>query len=423
MRKFRTFLSLLTVAVLCGALLTPGVPATAAPTGSPGQWFIESYGIDKAWKKTTGKGVKVAIIDSGVKGDHENLTGKVVESKDFSGSGTNGQTPIGPKDTKRHGTAVAGVIAGNGSNLGPRGIAPDAELLSASMWLGSGGPDDGPSSRQQAEEAIRWAVDNGAKVINMSLGWSDPAWPEYWDEAFSYAYKKDVVIVACVGNASQGATRAWSPATVPGVVGVGGLKEDGSIDPDSTAPGIAVDLMGPAEKIPVPYYDGGYAEAAGCSFAAPIVSGVAALIRAEHPDYSADQVVDVLTSTAKPVKGHKFRKPVDPIVGYGRIDPVAALNAKPSRDLASAQDELDDWVRMHRRAESKEETAKSESGLEAEHTHEPQKAAKDYPQPSDRSTHPWYVFAILFVGVAMIVAGIVRRLREVRGQKASRTDV
>ncbi len=404
MPKLRQILCSVAILALGGSLLSPGAPAQAAPKASPGQWFIESYGIDKAWESTTGKGVKVSIIDSGVKGDHENLTGKVVGAKDFSGSNTDGQTPVGPKGTVRHGTAVAGVIAGNGSNLGPRGVAPDAELLSASMWLGPGGPTDAPSSREQAADAIKWSVDKGAKVINMSLGWADPAWPEQWDEAFAYAYKKDVVIVACVGNASQGATRAWSPATVPGVVGVGGLKKDNSLDSESTAPGIAVDLMGPAQKIPVPYYEGGYAEAEGCSFAAPFVSGVAALIRSKHPDYSADQVVDVMTSTAKSVKGHDQKKPVDPIVGHGRIDPVAALEARPGEKVASAKDELAEWVRMHRRAQ---QSSKAGQDAIVDSTDKPGTTSAHQPTPHDRNELPWFYVPLLGVGGALIVAGAV----------------
>ena len=343
-------------AIVIAAAVTGAAPAAAAPQpkAGPGQWFIHDYGIDEMWKTTTGEGVKVAVIDSGIEDEHENLKDTVAAAKDFSGSGKDGTTPVGERDIIHHGTAVAGVIAGNGTGAGPRGVAPDAQLLSASMWLGAGAGDDAPSSREQAAQAIRWSVDQGAEVINLSLGWSDPAWPEMWDEAFSYAYEHDVLVVACVGNASQGATRVWSPATIPGVVGVGGVGRDGRIDTGSTAPGTGVDLMGPSEGIPVPYYDGGYGVAEGCSFAAPIVSGVAALIRSAHPDYSADDVAAVLEGTAKDVDGHKGRtagKTIDPIVGYGRIDPVAALQADKPTDPPSAADELANWVTMHRRAE------------------------------------------------------------------------
>lgn len=338
-----------------GLLVGSTQPAMAAPKPGPGQWFLKDYGIDKMWKASTGKGVKVAVIDSGVNADHEDLEGVVSGSKDFSGLDEDGRTPIGGKTTIHHGTAVAGVIAGQGTGVGPTGVAPDATILSGSMWLGPDRPKESGSTREQADKAIRWAVDSGAEVINMSLGWDDPAWPESWDDAFAYAYKKDVVIVACVGNASQGATQAWSPSTVPGVIGVGGLDKQGRVLEDSTAPGTAVDLMGPAEDIPIPYYSGGYAEGQGCSFASPVVSGVAALIRSENPDLSADEVRAKLEDSAKPVSGHtgtsKKDKP-DPIVGAGRLDPRAALKSKVPGSVPSAEDQLADWVKMHRRADS-----------------------------------------------------------------------
>lgn len=341
--------------LVLGLVLGTTQPVMAAPESGPGQWFIKDYGIDKMWKKTTGEGVKVAVIDSGVNSDHEDLEGVVSKAKDFSGLDKDGTTPIGGKTTIHHGTAVAGVIAGQGTGAGPMGVAPDADILSASMWLGPDRPKESGSTREQADKAIRWAVDSGAEVINMSLGWDDPAWPESWDEAFAYAYEKDVVVVACVGNASQGATQAWSPSTVPGVIGVGGLGENGRVLADSTAPGTAVDLMGPASDIPIPYYSGGYAEGQGCSFASPVVSGVAALIRAEDPDLSADEVRAKLLASAAPVSGHtgtsKKDKP-DPIVGWGRLDPEAALKSDVPESVPSASKELSDWVKMHRRGDA-----------------------------------------------------------------------
>lgn len=345
-------------------VLAPIAPASAAPRPGPGQWFIKDYGIDTLWKQSRGEGITVAVIDSGVNADHDDLSGVVTKAKDFSGLGKDGTTPIGGPTTIHHGTAVAGVIAGQGDGPGPVGVAPDVDILSASMWLGPDRPKESTNTREQAAEAIRWAVDSGASIINMSLGWDDPAWPESWDEAFAYAYKKDVLIVACVGNASQGATQAWSPSTVPGVIGVGGLDRKGRVLEASSAPGTAVDLMGPAVDIPIPYYSGGYAEGQGCSFAAPVVSGVAALIRSAHPSLSADAVAAKLTSTAKPVTGRAGTSTVstpDPIVGWGRVDPLAAMKASVPATVSSASAELSEWVAMHRRAAATDTETKSAS--------------------------------------------------------------
>ena len=396
--------------LVLGLVMGSTQPAMAAPKPGPGQWFIKDYGIDSLWKKSTGKGVKVAVIDSGVNADHDDLDGVVSKSKDFSGLDKDGKTPIGGKTTIHHGTAVAGVIAGQGEGAGPIGVAPDVDILSASMWLGPDRPKESGSTREQASKAIRWAVDSGAQVINMSLGWDDPAWPESWDESFAYAYEKDVVIVACVGNASQGASQAWSPSTVPGVIGVGGLGKDGHVLADSTAPGTAVDLMGPAADIPIPYYSGGYAEGQGCSFASPVVSGVAALLRAENPELSADEVSAKLLSSAKSVPGHKGTskkdKP-DPIVGWGRLAPKTAMKSDVPKAVPSAADDLAEWVKMHRRAKS--DPAETDTAAPAEDSVPQAVAPKDV--VSSQAT-PKLGFAVLGGGglvalVLFVLAAVV----------------
>lgn len=355
-------LGLVAATIFGGSASAAEAPTNDQAEPGPGQWFMDDYDIPELWETTRGDGVTVAVIDSGVSDDHENLTDRVTASRDFSGAGKDGTEPVGAESIIHHGTAVAGVVAGNGTGSGPMGVAPEATIASASVWLGGGAPSAAQSTRVQAEKALRWAVDSGASVINMSLGWDDPSWPQKWDDAFAYAYENDAVVIACVGNRSQGATQAWSPATVPGVVGVGGLTKSGAIRDTSTAPGTAVDLMGPAEDIPVPFWDGGYGTADGCSFAAPVVSGIAALLRSAHPGWSADEVVAALNETAGPVEGHEGRgtyEDPDPIVGYGRIDPAAAFAWEPGDDVPSAADQLSEWVQMHRRGEADSETARA----------------------------------------------------------------
>lgn len=404
------------IGLVMGLIIGTANPAFAAPKAGPGQWFIDDYGIDELWKTSTGEGVNVAVIDSGVNKDHEDLKGVVTKAKDFSGLGKDGTTPIGGKETIHHGTAVAGVIAGQGEGAGPVGVAPDAKILSASMWLGPDRPKESGSTREQAAEAVRWAVDNDAKVINMSLGWDDPAWPQSWDEAFAYAYEKDVLVVACVGNASQGATQAWSPSTVPGVIGVGGLGKNGRVLDASTAPGTAVDLMGPAADIPIPYYSGGYAEGQGCSFAAPVVSGVAALIRAENPDLSADEVAAKLLTTAKPVKGHKGQSTADkpdPIVGWGRLDPEAAMKADVPKTVPSAADALSSWVTMHRRADK--DPTETETAAPTEEGGQKAVAPTDVVSSQSTPTLGYWTLGVGgAVALSLIVLSLVIHLRRRR---------
>src|SRR5699024_11576530 len=131
---------------------------------------------------------------------------------------------------------------------------------------------------EQIPRAVRWAVENGAKVINMSLGSTSPAWPESWDSAFKYAEDHDVVVVAAAGNRSGGMSQVGAPATIPGVLTVAGVDESGKASKDSSTEGISIGVAAPAEPLVGGMPGGDYARWSGTSGAAPIVSGVVALI-------------------------------------------------------------------------------------------------------------------------------------------------
>ena len=128
------------------------------------------------------------------------------------------------------------------------GVAPEAQILSVSTWLGSANPA-GKSDQDQIPEAVRWAVDNGAKVINISLGSTTPQWPQSWDAAFLYAEQKDVVIVAAAGNRVGGNVQVGAPATIPGVLTVAGLDREGAASVDSSSQGISIGVAAPAENL------------------------------------------------------------------------------------------------------------------------------------------------------------------------------
>ncbi|GAB3047807.1 S8 family peptidase [Sediminivirga luteola] len=343
----RRLLHLAAALLLAAPLLVAPLPASL-PAAAHEAWYLEQLGIQEIWEETRGEGARVAVIDSGVDDSHPGLP-ELAGARSFGDPGTDGTEPIGAQNVLFHGTAVASVIAGNGQDGNPTGVAPEAELLSASVWLGGGGPDDVPGARDQVADAVRWAADEGADVINLSLGWSEPSWPESWDEAFQYAMDKDVLIIACVGNRRQGAEQAWSPSTMPGVLGVGGLDREGRLAPDASAPGTAVDLMGPGVQIPVAWHEGGTGLAEGSSFAAPIVAGVAALMRAGDPEASAQDIAARLLQTARPVPGHDGELP-DAAVGHGRVDPPAAFASRATGSAETLGD-LEAWVAMHRQAE------------------------------------------------------------------------
>lgn len=357
---------------LAGALLT--APAATADAWRDKEFWLKDSGVTNAWQVSKGAGVKVAIIDSGIDGNHPDLKGVVVGGTDVSGAGApNGQKSIGAKT--EHGTLVATMLAGRGHTTptaspsptgsapppvpptvppagGPDGIigvAPEAQILAVSTWLGSPNPG-GKTDQEQIPDAVRWAVDNGAKVINISLGSTSPDWPQSWDAAFLYAEQKDVVIVAAAGNRVGGNVQVGAPATIPGVLTVAGLDGEGRASVDSSSQGISIGVAAPAEKLVGGIPGGGYADWAGTSGAAPIVSGVAALIRSKWPEMSANQVINRIVSTAKDA-GAPGK---DPLYGYGILNAEAALKNEVAATSSNPLGSIADWIRVHRRGDFSE---------------------------------------------------------------------
>jgi membrane-anchored mycosin MYCP len=361
--RFRRTASALLATTLAGLSLAAGLaaaPAAHADEVRDKQHWLAESGITKAWDVSKGAGVKVAVIDSGVDAGHPDLKGVVTGGYDASGAGSpNGQKILGIKP--EHGTLVATMLAGRGhqpktstaspspsaSPVGPDGIvgvAPEAEILSVSTWLGSANPA-GKNDQDQIPEAVRWAVDNGARVINISLGSTTPQWPQSWDAAFLYAEQKDVVIVAAAGNRIGGNLQVGAPATIPGVLTVAGLDRKGVASVDSSSQGISIGVAAPAENLMGGLPGGGYAEWAGTSGAAPIVSGVAALIRSKWPEMSAKQVINRIVSTAKDA-GPAGK---DPLYGFGVLNAEAALKDSVPEAAVNPLGSISDWIRVHRR--------------------------------------------------------------------------
>ena len=208
------------------------------------EYWLDGYGVRQAWQTTKGEGVTIAVIDTGVDGRHRDLSGAVVGGTDVSGIGSSdGQTPVGVD--KAHGTLVASVLAGRGhgfrSEDGVIGVAPQADLLAVSVGFGVGTA----SSDDQIADAVRWSVDHGADVINMSLTRNTLEWPESWDSAFLYAMQHDVVVVAAAGNRGSGTTEVGAPATMPGVLAVAGVDRIGGASFDASSQGITIAVAAP----------------------------------------------------------------------------------------------------------------------------------------------------------------------------------
>jgi type VII secretion-associated serine protease mycosin len=260
----------------------------------------------------------VAVVDSGVSATHPLLRGQVRPGRDFNAlPGNEGQC-----DAAGHGTIVAGIIAGREGTGSPfTGIAPAARILPVRVL---------PDTRRTNDEglpaqiglAIRWAVDQGADVINLSLV-TLPR-PEL-AAAVEYALAKGVVVVAAAGNRQeQQQDLPAYPAAYPGVIAVAGVDAQGG-HVGSSVSGDYVDIAAPGLDIigPAPRGQGYLAEPqGGTSFAAAYVSGVAALVRAAHPDLTPDGVAYRLTRTAdNPPDGHNAE------VGYGVVNPYRAVTS------------------------------------------------------------------------------------------------
>ncbi|MCU1583428.1 MAG: peptidase [Microbacteriaceae bacterium] len=306
------------------------------------EYWLTSYGITKAWNTTKGAGVTVAVIDTGIDGSHPDLTGTVVGGTDVSGIGAaNGQKPIGADS--QHGTMVASMLAGHGHGAGDGviGVAPGAKLLAVSVGFGVGSSD----SDDQIAKAVRWSVDNGADIINMSLTRNTLDWPTSWDDAFLYAMEHGVIVVAAAGNRGSGTTEVGAPATMPGVVVVAGVDRNGKASFDASSQGITLSVAAPSEDLVGAAPGAGYYAWAGTSGATPLVAGVLALIKASHPGLSAGNIINRLTATATPAG--------DAIVyGSGLMNASAAVTASVPSVKTNPADDLKNWIRLNRRAVS-----------------------------------------------------------------------
>ncbi|MFF4057926.1 type VII secretion-associated serine protease mycosin [Streptomyces sp. NPDC001668] len=341
------------------------VPPTAAHADGirAKQWALDAMHTQQAWQTTKGAGVTVAVLDTGVENDHPDLVGNVLTGKDMIGFGA----VRGQRAWARHGTAMAGIIAGHGHGVGNgdgvMGIAPEAKILPVRVIL-----EDGDPARTKARntrgnalaEGIRWAADHGADVINLSLGDdSASAHPEAGeDDAVQYALKKGAVVVASAGNGGEKGDHISYPAAYPGVIAATAVDKFGTRASFSTRRWYAT-VAAPGDDVVIADPDHKYYEGWGTSAASAFVSGAVALVKAAHPDLTPAQIKRLLEDTARnaPAGGR------DDSRGFGFIDPAAALKAAdrlkpeglqpasygekyfgPGPDTATSEDDAAGWA-------------------------------------------------------------------------------
>jgi subtilisin family serine protease len=338
------------------ALVAASSAAAFTPTNTyyAKQWYLgqdhafDAWGTPPAFQQT----VKVGVIDSGVDCGAPDLKGQIAGEKSFVG----GSACV---DTEGHGTIVAGEIAGALGTGGVVGLAYSSQLLVAKVVAG-----DGTIPLKAEAAGIVWAVNNGARVINLSFGAvRDPAQPsldtysKVEAQAVAYAVSKGAVVVAAVGNADEAYATPWPyaswPSALPHVIGVGALTRSGNVpnfsdtDPryvDLAAPG--VDIFSTFPKLltskqqgctPQGYTDcaaGDYRSPEGTSFAAPQVSAAAAVLLGLNPALTASQVSALLEQHADDVDAatgcpacpaHR-----DKYSGWGRLDVAKSVQALTS---------------------------------------------------------------------------------------------
>lgn len=300
-----------TIAAVALVISVLAAPVSAEASIQSDQWYFHYLHIAQAQRVSTGKDVTVAVIDTGVDANHPDLKGAVLTGTSLGAAKGKPAT----QDSDGHGTHMAGDIAGQGG--GPNhvlGVAPGARILPVRLGGDKGDVD--------VSKGIRWATDHGADVINISLG-ANATPPVDEKQAVRYALLHNVVVVAGVGNVSQGFTQVATPAGIAGVVSVTGLDRNGQAW-NGSVHGRATVLCAPAVNIIAPGINKtGYTDDTGTSDAAAIVSGVAALVRAKYPHMDAANVINRLIETSDDAgaAGH------DTAYGFGIVDPVKALTA------------------------------------------------------------------------------------------------
>ena len=288
---------------------------------------LKQIGADVAHERgLLGDGVTVAVIDSGIDTTHPDLKGKVTAHKNFIADDEDDKDYVG------HGTHVASTIAGTGALSEGRylGVAPHAKLIDAKVCGLSTCPESA------IIEGMEWAAEQGARIINMSLGGTDSPGEDLLEEALNSLSKKHgALFVAAAGNDFVFGFTVGSPASAERALAVGaldpdalptdfsqrGLMGDVALKPELVAPGVDItaarsNFMKGEGKGPID----GYLTASGTSMAAPHVSGAAALLSQQHPDWKADQLKAVLMGSAQLLDGQSALAQ-----GAGMVNIPAAL--------------------------------------------------------------------------------------------------
>jgi type VII secretion-associated serine protease mycosin len=288
-------------------------------------WALQRVNLDELWAQSKGKGVRVAVIDTGVDVKNPQLTDAVDVSKgknllppkNSKGEEIDRGNASGTTDTVGHGTRVAGIIAARpAKGTGFVGLAPEATIIPIKQ-----NDAEGNGTAATLADAIRYAVNAGADVINISQDTANAVEPDQrLKQAVDYALSEQVVVVASAGNDGLGGNvKVTYPASYEGVLAVASSDRNNERAPFSQS-GDFVGVAAPGVDMISTVPGNGHCSDNGTSFSAPYVAGVAALLKAKYPKWTARQIVAQIEQTAeRSIPGH------DRLVGWGVVDPVKAL--------------------------------------------------------------------------------------------------
>ncbi|MEU9571755.1 S8 family serine peptidase [Streptomyces massasporeus] len=306
-------------------------PSAAAADVQSKQWYLNAMHAEDMWKISTGKGVKVAVLDTGVNPDTSSLKGQVLgdevpEAVSYKAT----------EDYNGHGTSMAELIAGTGAGGGLQGLAPGAKVVPYRV-LSKGLSSTVKKKTPSVADAIKSAADSDAQIISMSIG-TDIIDPDV-EKVVKYAHSKGKLLFAATGNDAESKNFIGYPAAYPYVVGVAAADDKGKVG-DFSEFGNYVDLAAPGLNVPYwcdatfrSYCDDGD----GTSMATAIASASAALIWSAHPDWTANQVLRTMIDTAGRTwaKGERSN-----YLGYGAVRPRKVLENSDINPGSAATDPL-----------------------------------------------------------------------------------
>lgn len=397
-----------------GLLLAGAAGALPAESTREQQWFLDAMKAEQMWRTSTGKGITVAVIDTGVDPSNPDLKGRNLPGRDLAPD----QPGDEHTDYDGHGTGMAGLIAGTGAyggGNGAFGLAPGTKILPIRMPK-SGEVNQAEGNKQfntAVSTAIRYAADSGAQVINISQ--AAPAGSSQLTSAVKYALEKGSLVFAGVGNSGDEANRLQYPGATPGVVGVGAVGKNLQRTAESQY-GPQVDMAAPGEDMVHACGDEtGLCRGHGTSDATALASASAALIWSKHPTWTNNQVLRVMLNTiGGPTDGAKRNDSI----GYGIVRPRIALQ-NPGDPGPADTYPLPDLAAAASKSQSPETSEAGGAGAPAKEDNSAATAAA-----SKDGSSPWIALGIgaaALLGVAIAVSVIVRRRRTPAGSVQAAT--